>query len=220
MSITLYYHPLSSYCHKVLTALYEANTPFGKTIVNLGDPQERAALQARWPFGKFPVVHDSERDHNVAESSIIIEYLDRFHRGDVLMIPLDPENALEVRYWDRFFDLYVHTPMQAIVADRIGGGKGDMAPQRAMLDTAYGMIDTHMQGRAWASTSGFTLADCAAAPALFYARAVHPVPERAGNLKAYFERLIARPSYAQVLQDAKPFFQYFPFQDKLEPRFV
>lgn len=128
MTLTLFYHPLSSYCHKVLTALYENGNTFDPQIVNLGDPQEKAQLQARWPVGKFPVIHDSERDRNVAESSIIIEYLDRFYRGDQAMIPTEASEALQVRHWDRFFDLYVHTPMQDIVADRIGGSKVTWRP--------------------------------------------------------------------------------------------
>lgn len=220
MTLTLYYHPLSSYCHKVLTALYENGNTFDPQIVNLGDPQEKAQLQARWPVGKFPVIHDSERDRNVAESSIIIEYLDRFYRGDQAMIPTEASEALQVRHWDRFFDLYVHTSMQDIVADRIGGSKGDMAPKRAMLDTAYGMINEHMKDRTWVASENFSMADCAAAPALFYASVLQPFHQDADHLKAYFERLIARPSYAQVLQEARPYLKYFPFVEQVPQRFV
>jgi glutathione S-transferase len=219
MPLTLYYHPLSSYCHKVLIALYENGNKFDPQIVNLGDPQERAQLQARWPFGKFPVIHDDERDRNVAESSIIIEYLDCFYRGGQAMIPAEANDALQVRHWDRFFDLYVHNSMQDIVADRIGGSKGDMAPRRATLETAYSMINEHMRDRIWAGSEQFSMADCAAAPALFYASVLQPFHQDAGHLKAYFERLIARPSYAQVLWELRPYLQYFPFVELVPDRF-
>lgn len=220
MPLTLYYHPLSSYCHKVLTALYENDTPFTGVIVNLGDAGERADLEARWPIGKFPVIHDANSDRNVAESSIIIEYLDRFFRGDTVLIPTDIDDALEVRLWDRIFDTYVHTPMQEIVADRIGGSQGDMAPRRQMIARAYGMIDRHMEGRDWINRSGFSLADCAAAPSLFYAHVLVPIGTGTPNLKAYFDRLVERPSYRRVLEEAKPFFQYFPFVENLDKRFL
>ena len=220
MALTLYYHPLSSYCHKVLTALYEAGTAFDKRSINLGDPAERAELQAIWPVGKFPVIRDHARNRDVAESSIIIEYLDHHLPGAQPLIPARREDALEVRQWDRFLDLYVHTPMQEIVFDRLRGSQGDTARFRDTLETAYPMLEAHLAGRTWMAGPGFSLADCAAAPALFYAGAVQPYADRFAHLGAYFERLLGRPSYRRVLEEARPYFSLFPFADALAKRFL
>jgi glutathione S-transferase len=136
MSLTLYFHPLSSFCHKALIALYELDIEFEKRVIDLGNDADRAELQALWPIGKFPVLRDHTRQKNVPESSVIIEYLDRLHAGQAHLIPHDWEAALEVRLWDRFFDLHVQVPMQKIVADRLNAANGDLTRERAALTTA------------------------------------------------------------------------------------
>lgn len=219
MSLTLYYHPLSSYCHKALIALYENGVHFEKRFVNLGEPADRAELAALWPPAKFPVLRDESRGVVMAESSILIEYLDRHYPSTHTLLPLDADAALQVRLWDRIVDNYVHTPMQAIVADRIQGSNQDLGPQRAMLDTAYSMLDAQLAGHAWLAGDGFTLADCAATPALFYASTLRAFPPACARLAAYFERLVARDSVRRVLDEAKPWFQYYPFVDALPARF-
>ncbi|THD52625.1 MAG: glutathione S-transferase family protein [Bradyrhizobium sp.] len=213
MSLTLHFHPLASYCHKALIALYENDTPFTSNLVNLGDEQERAALLKLWPIGKFPVLRDDATDRTIPESSIIIEYLDNHYPGRTRFIPLDEKQALQTRLRDRFYDLYVHEPMQKIVGDRIRpqGGKDPHGVEeaRARLRTCYGLIDQEMARRTWAMGDSFSLADCAAAPALFYANEVLPF-EGHTNLAAYFGRLKGRPSYARVLKEAEPYFAMFP----------
>ncbi len=119
MSLTLHFHPLASYCHKVLIALYENDTPFKANIVDLSNPSERAALSELWPIGKFPVLRDDARNQIVPESSIIIEYLDRNYPGPTRFLPDDGDLALQTRLRDRFYDHYVHEPMQKIVGDRL-----------------------------------------------------------------------------------------------------
>jgi len=214
MPLTLHFHPLSSFCHKVLIALYENDTPFTPNIVNLGDAEERAALLKLWPIGKFPVLADAARDWTVSESSIIIEYLDQHFPGRTRFIPDDPELARQMRFRDRFFDLYVHMPMQKIVGDRLRppGAKDPhgVAEARTQMQTALGMVDQAMAGKTWAAGESFTMADCAAAPALFYADKVAPLAGRYPNVVAYLERLKQRPSYARALEEAKPYFHMFP----------
>ena len=214
MSLTLHFHPLASYCHKALIALYENDTPFTPKLVNLGDAAERAALLKLWPIGKFPVLRDDARNQTIPESTVIIEYLDRYYPGRTTFIPADPELAREIRLRDRFYDLYVHEPMQKIVGDRIRpDGVRDphgVEEARARLRTCYGMINWEMATRTWAAGEAFSLADCAAAPSLFYANEVMPFGDGHANLAAYFDRLKARPSYARVLKEAEPYFAMFP----------
>ncbi|SHK22509.1 glutathione S-transferase [Bradyrhizobium lablabi] len=214
MSLTLHFHPLASYCHKVLTALYENETPFTANMVDLGNEAERAALLKLWPIGKFPVLRDDARDDTVPESTVIIEYLDRYYPGRTRFIPEDADRARQVRLRDRFYDLYVHEPMQKIVGDRIRPqGKADphgVEEAKARLRTSYAMIDREMAGQSWAMGEAFSLADCAAAPALFYANEVMPFGDAHRNVAAYFDRLKARPSYARVLREAEPYFAMFP----------
>ena len=219
MPITLYYHPLASFCHKVLIALYEHGIDFEKRLIDLGDEKDRAELEAIWPIGKFPVIRDHARGRDVPESSTIIEYLDHFYPGATPLLPQEWEAAHDVRLWDRFFDNYVQGPMQAIVLDRITGSKGDMARERAALATAYRMIDQRMASRQWAAGDSFSMADCAAAPALFYAATLAPFPDSARHLDAYFERLLARPSVRRVLDEAKPYFSMYPFAEAIPARF-
>ena len=219
MSLTLYYHPLTSYCHKVLLALFENGTAFEPRVIDLGDADQRAELSALWPLCKFPLIHDGQRGRSVAESSIVIEYLGRHFPGPRPLIPADAEAALEVRLWDRIVDQYVHGPMQEIVADRISGGGRDLSRARATLATAYAMIDRQLAGRAWLAGTDFSLADCAAAPALFYASTVAPLPDAMAQLCAYFERLVERPSFRRVIDQARPYFPMYPFVEAMPARF-
>jgi len=218
MSLTLYYHPLSSFCMKVLMALYENGTPFTPQIVNLMDETEAANLKALWPIGKFPVLRDEARGQTIPETSIIIEYLDRHYSGATRFIPDDADRTLQVRLQDRFYDLYVQLPMQEIVGDRLRpADKKDplgVEQARSRLLGVYDMIERDMVVRdmasdAWAIGSDFSLADCAAAPALFYANKVVPFGDHK-HTAAYLDRLMQRPSFARVLKEAKPYFRFFP----------
>lgn len=224
MALTLYMHPLASFCHKVLIALYENGTPFTAQNVDLADSRQSADHLARWPVGKIPVLHDDAADRVVAETSIIIEYLDQHHAGLAPMLPADPSARLDARLWDRFFDLYISVPMQKIVLDRIRPeGQGDaygVAEARVALDTAYGMVDAHMASRHWAAGDAFGIAECAAAPGLFFASIVHPFAPEHGALAAYFERLVERPSVARVLAEARPWLTMFPYREAVPPRFL
>ena len=219
MPLTLYYHPLSSYCHKVLVALYEQAIEFEKKIIDLTSEADRSVLQALWPPCKFPVIRDHARQRNLAESSVIIEYLDHFHAGQQPLIPADWDTALEVRLWDRFFDLHVQTPMQQIVADRLRGTHGDLTRERAALMTAYGMLERQLAGRTWVASPDFSLADCAACPALFYASTLLPFPTDYRHLQGYFERLTQRPSFQRVIDEARPYFSLYPFAEAIAQRF-
>ena len=218
MPLTLYYHPLSSFCHKVLVALYERGIEFERRIIDLSNEADRAELQALWPLCKFPVIRDHARERNVPESSVIIEYLDRF-AGQHLLVPTDGDSALEVRLWDRFFDLHVQVPMQQIVADRLYATHGDLTKERTALTTAYGMLERQLAGRTWVASEDFSMADCAAAPALFYASTLVPFPESCGGLSSYFERLTNRPSFQRVLDEARPYFALYPFAEAIPQRF-
>jgi len=212
--ITLHFHPLSSFCHKVLIALYENETPFTPNLVNLQNDDERNALRKLWPIGKFPVLEDRARDCSVSESSIIIEYLDQHYPGKMRFVPADPELARQIRFRDRFFDLYIHLSMQKIVGDRLRPrDKKDtygVEEARTQITTALGMVDQAMAENAWAIGENFTIADCAAAPALFYADKVMPFSTTHPNAASYLKRLMERPSYARALKEAEPYFQYFP----------
>lgn len=214
MSLKLHFHPLASYCHKVLIAFYENDTPFTPNMVDLSDAGERAALLKMWPIGKFPVLHDAARGQTVPESTIIIEYLDRHYPGATRFIPADVDRAWQTRLSDRFYDHYVHEPMQKIVGDRLRP-KSERDPRgveeaRARLRTSYGMVEQEMATRRWATGGEFSLADCAAAPSLFFANEVMPLGEEHANVAAYLGRLKARPSYARVLKEAEPYFAMFP----------
>jgi glutathione S-transferase len=214
MPLKLYYHPLSSYCHKVLIALYENGTPFDAQIVNLGDARERADFVTLWPIGKFPVIRDDSRDKIVPESTPIIEYLARHYPGPATLVPQDAELAWQVRAKDRFLDLYVHNEMQKVVGDRLRpAGKKDslgVDHARARIATCYDMLESDLASKTWITGDSFTMADCAAAPALFYANKVQPFEATHANLKAYFGRLLERPSYKRTLEEAKPYFHMFP----------
>ena len=214
MSLTLHFHPLSSFCHKALIALYENGTPFTPNIVNLMDDGERTALRKLWPIGKFPVLRDEARGQTVPESTVVIEYLDQYYPGKTRFIPQDGEEARETRLRDRFYDLYLHLPMQKIVGDRIRRAERKdphgVAEARALADTALGMIEQEMASRHWAMGDAFTIVDCAAAPPLFYLDKIAPLRPRYPNIAAYLDRLKQRPSYARALQEAEPYMQFFP----------
>ena len=210
MSLTLYAHPFSSYCQKVLMALWENDTAF--TYRHLEEPgaaEERAAL---WPLGRFPVLVDDGR--TVVESSVIIEHLDLHRAGAVRFLPDDRDAALEVRFMDRFFDQYVMTAMQKPVFEalRTDGARRDdvMAEARRSLDIAYGWLEERLSGRHWAAGTDFTMADCAAAPSLFYADWVHQIGAAFPRLRNYRSRLLARPSFARAVEEGRPYRSYFP----------
>jgi glutathione S-transferase len=214
MSLHLYFHPLSSFCWKTLIALYENDTPFAPHMVDLGNETERAALLKLWPIGKFPVLRDDAKDRTIPESSIIIEYLDNHYPGRIQFIPDDAKLALQTRLRDRFYDLYVHLSVQKIVGDRLRPeGKKDphgVEEAKARIQSCYGMIDREMATQTWAMGDAFSLADCAAAPALFYANQVMPFGDTHENVAAYFARLTARPSFGRVIREAEPYFHMFP----------
>ena len=210
MTLKLYAHPFSSYCQKVLTALYENGTPF--EYRTLGDEQSGAELEALWPIKRFPVLVDDGRI--VMEATIIIEHLGLYHPGPVRLLPEDQREALDVRMLDRFFDNYIMTPMQKIVADRIRPEQDrdsyGVTEARAMLDKAYAWLDNTLAGREWAAGAGFSAADCAAAPSLFYADWAHPISDKFARVRDYRARLLARPSFARAVDEARPFRPFFP----------
>lgn len=214
MSLALYCHPLASYCWKVLLALYEGEAPFESVTVDLLNPAQRARLAAIWPFAKFPVLRDDARSRTVAESTIIIEYLAQYYPGRADLVPKDPDAAREARFYDRVFDLYVHTPMQAIVGDRLRPADAKdpygVEQARATLKTAYEHIERTMANRTFAAGETFTMADCAAGPALYYANRVQPFGDNLPNTAAYLQRLLDRPSFARVIREAEPYFAMFP----------
>lgn len=212
MPLTLFAHPFSSYCQKALVALYENGTAFEYRELGAPDSPANLELARRWPLKKFPVLVDGDR--SVIEASLIIEHLDVFHPGAVRFIPTDPRAALEVRFVDRFFDNYVQTPQQKLVADALRQeGERDakgVADAHAALETAYAWLEAHLAGREWAAGEAFSLADCSAAPALFYADWSHPIDAKYPNVRAYRARLNARPSFARAVDEARPFRKYFP----------
>ena len=210
MTPLLYAHPFASYCQKVLVALYENATPFEFKLV--ATPEDFDELGKLWPFRQFPVLVDG--DATLIEATIVIEYLDTFRRGATRFVPDDAKAALDVRFMDRFFDNYVHTPMQAVVYDALRAeperDARTVTDAHEKLEAAYRWLDERMAGREWASGDTFTLADCAAGPALFYADWVHRIDPAYANVVAYRERLNARPSFKRAIDEARPFRQYFP----------
>jgi glutathione S-transferase len=214
MPLELYFHPLASFCQKALIAFYENDIPFEPHIVDLADAISSAEFKAIWPIGKFPVLRDTAKDRTIPESSIIIEYLDLHYPGRTRLVPADGELAWQTRLRDRFYDFYVHEPMQKIVADRLrpAGGKDPHGVTQAkpMIATSYGMIEREMATKTWAVGGAFSMADCAAAPALFYANLVMPFGVTHKNVAAYFARLMERPSFARAVEEAKPYFALFP----------
>jgi glutathione S-transferase len=212
MTLKLYLHPLSSYCHKALIAFYENDTPFEPIVV---DGSTIGEFKKLWPIGKFPLLRDEARDQLVPESSIIIEYLQLHYPGRQPLLPADPDRARQVRMRDRFFDLYLHAPMQKLPADRMRpADKRDpygVEEARRAYREALDMIEAQLAGKTWVMGEEFTMADCAAAPALYYGnrfygpfRRTHPVS------MAYLDRLMQRPSYARALAEAEPYMHLLP----------
>ncbi len=214
MSLKLYFHPLASYCQKVLIALYENDTRFEPHIVDLADATSSADFKKIWPIGKFPVLRDEARDRTIPESSIIIEYLAQHYPGRTQLVPADADLARQTRLRDRFYDLYVSEPMSKIVTDRLRpAGKNDphgVAQAKTLLQTACGMIEREMAAKVWATGDRFSMADCAAAPALYYANLVMPFGDTHKNAAAYLGRLMERPSFARAVKEAEPYRALFP----------
>ena len=212
MSLALYGHPFSSYTQKVLIALYENGTPFEARCLGPDTPEHSAEWLRRWPLRKFPLLVDGER--NIVETSIIIEYLQLVHPGPVRLLPADSMPALDVRFLDRFFDLHVMTPVEhavgaALTGDPVKRQEG-LALAAEKLELAYAWLEGHLAGRTWAAGREFTMADCAAAPSLFYADWTHQIPEKYSLLRAYRARLLARPSFARAVEEARYFRPNFP----------
>ena len=212
MSLVLYGHPFSSYTQKVLIALYENDTSFESRCLGPDTPQHSAEWLARWPLRKFPLLVDGTR--NVAETSIIIEYLQLAHPGSVRLLPADPMAALDVRFLDRFFDLHVMNPVQHAVSGALTGEAAKrqegLAQATEKLERAYAWLEGQLAGRTWAAGADFTLADCAAAPSLFYADWTHRISESFPVLRAYRARLLTRPSFARAVEEARPYRPLFP----------
>jgi glutathione S-transferase len=213
MTLRLYYHPLSSFCWKTLIGLYEKDVAFEGQVVDFMDPAESEAFRQLWPIRKFPLLRDEAADRLVPESSIILEYVDQKFPHGTRLIPDDPGRAREMRLQDRVFDLYVHLPMQKVVTDRMRPedhrDSFGVEQSKAMISTAYRMIDRDMASKTWAIGDDFTMADCAATPALFYGEMIVPFGENR-NIAAYLDRLKRRPSIARVIREAEPYFKYIP----------
>lgn len=212
MALVLYGHPFSSYTQKVLIPLYENGTPFEFRTLGPDTPQHSAEWLQRWPLRKFPLLVDGER--NIAETSIINEYLQLKHPGPVRLLPADPMAALDVRFLDRFFDLHVMNAAQHAVDGALTGDpvkrKDGLELSVQKLELAYAWLEGHLKGRTWAAGAEFTLADCAAAPALFYADWTHRISDAYPVLREYRTRLLARPSFARAVDEARYFRPYFP----------
>jgi glutathione S-transferase len=214
MALKLYFHPLSSFCQKALIALYENDTPFEPIIIDLFNEASAAALKKIWPIRKFPVLRDEAKDRTVPESSIIIEYLAQHYPGKSQLVPADADLARQTRLRDRFFDLYVNVPIGKVVTDRLRpAGKNDphgVDEAKTLLQTALGMIDRDMETRTWAMGDAFTMADCAAAPPLFYANMLMPFGATHKNAARYLGRLTERPSFARAVKEAQPYLKLMP----------
>jgi glutathione S-transferase len=216
MALTLYFHPLSSYCMKALIALYENDTPFTPRIIHLEKPEERAELKALWPLTKFPVLTDEKNGERVvvAESSTIIEYLADAHPGKSELVPAEAARAREARFVERVCDLYVSTQVGKFASDTFRPeGKKDphgVAEAMALIESAYGILDARMAKKTWAIGDAFTIGDCAAAPALFYANQLIPLKNKHQNVASYLARLLERPSFARVIDEAGPYLKMFP----------
>lgn len=212
MSLALYGHPFSSYTQKVLVALYENGTPFEFRCLGPDTPEHAAEWLRRWPLRRFPLLVDGDRD--VVETSIILEYLQLEHPGPVRLLPGDPRAALDVRFLDRFFDLHVMDAMQVAVDSALNrlplDEKGGLALAAERLERAYAWLEGRLADRTWACGEHFTMADCAAAPSLFYADWTHRISDAYPRLRAYRSRLLARRSFARAVEEARPYRPLFP----------
>lgn len=212
MSLILWSHPYSGYGQKTAIALYELGLPFELKLVD-GSPEAMAGFLAVSPFAKMPALIDTASGRTVIESSIVIEYLDRLAGGGWL-IPTDPDAALETRFIDRILDTYVGGNMNRIVFNRLGRAgtpnETAMAQDARELEAAWDMLEARLaDGRTWGAGESFTLADCAAAPLMTYARRLVPFGERP-RLRAWHARLMTRPSFVRALEDAAPFGNLMP----------
>lgn len=214
MTLILYYHPFSSYCQKAMIALHEkelAYEPF--LIANLGDPQQRAMFQAIWPYAKFPVLHDIDAGETIPEASLICAYADRLGKTGPRLVPDNEAAARSVHIFDRVLDNYLHTPMQKIVADRLRAEADrdpyGVAEARAQIVQSYNILESRLADVGWLTGADFTLADCAAAPPLFYCARLVPL-DRHPRLSAYLKRAIQRPSFKRCLDEAAEYRDYFP----------
>jgi glutathione S-transferase len=210
--LILYGHPFSSYTQKVLIALYENGTPFELRCLGADTPQHNAEWLRRWPLRKFPLLVDGER--SIVESSIIIEYLQLAQPGAVRLLPADPMAALDVRFLDRFFDLHVMDATQIAVYSALRllpmSGEEGLALARERLERAYAWLEGQLERKTWAVGANFTLADCAAAPSLFFADWTHRISDAYPLLRSYRNRLLARPSVARAVEEARPYRAHFP----------
>jgi glutathione S-transferase len=222
MPLTLHYHPLSSHCWKLLIALAENGAPHDLQLVNLGDPAARTAYAALWPTAKIPLLVDGDRV--VPETSIQMEYLDHAYPGATRLLPGDFDSQLQVRLWDRLFDQYVMDPMQRYIAQVLRPPEARdtqaMAAHEAALGQAYDLIEARRGDSTWAVGESFSMADCSAAPALFYATVIRPLGAEHTRLAAYHERLLARPSVWAAIVQARPWFPYYPLRERLSARFL
>lgn len=221
MSLILYGHPLSSYTHKVLIALHELGAGFTFHEIDPGSGADRALMASMTPLGKMPALRDEANGATLAETSVIIEWLDRHHPGTAPLLPREPDAALQARLWDRFFDIHVMNVTQQIVDARLFMPDGTVEAvtpwTHSQIDRAYRAAEAQLAGRDWIA-GDFGLADCAAVPALFYTGFLRPF-DAYPNLAAYFERLLARASVARVLDGARPWLHLFPFADRIPARF-
>jgi glutathione S-transferase len=213
VTLTLYEHPFALYCQKVIVALRERGLDFDVKVEN--EDFTRDDLRELWPIASIPVLRDGDRV--VAETSIIIEYLDGLDGAGPKLIPAGPEEALQARFWDRVCDAYVSDSVQAVVFDALKPearkDPESVAAARATFATAYDMLEARLAENEWLAGSVFSIADCAAAPGLFYAWAVNPWSEQSyPGITAYYRRLSARRSYAQVIEDARPYRNLFPVE--------
>ncbi|MGZ3653103.1 MAG: glutathione S-transferase family protein [Bdellovibrionota bacterium] len=219
--LILYIHPLSSFCHKVLFPFYENGVKFRAETLNLQDRDASADFYRDWPLGKIPLLRD--KDQVIPESTVILEYVDQNYPGPMKLFPADPAACREARLWDRILDSYVHIPMQNIVANQLRPeGLRDalnVAEAKDWMSKSYDLLERRLESRKWILGHDLSVADCAALPALFYGGVVHPFAKTHPNIAAYFERLYALPSVKRTLEEAKPFFRYFPFYDELPARF-
>ncbi|MCW7504562.1 glutathione S-transferase family protein [Leptospira paudalimensis] len=223
-NLLLYYHPLASFCHKVLIALYENGTEFEPRFVDLSEEESRSELFAYWPVGKIPLLRDRMRNQIIPETSVIIEYISEYYPGTANLLPTPTQESIGVRLWDRFFDLYISDSVQKIVLDRIRpeGQKDPFGVERAYerLPVAYGMLEKELDTKNYIVSDTFTMAECSAVPALFYSDTLLSFRNGYPKLTNYFERLLEKDSVKRTLDEAEPYFHMYPFFDKIPKRFL
>ena len=210
MSLQFFGHPFSSYTQKVLIALWADATPFDYRMIE--DPENMATLKQHSPFGQFPLIIEDDGTA-LFETTCIIDHLQAHHPGPNKWIP-DGEPGRRARFLDRFFDLHVMNNVQVPVGDKLRP-EGTQDPfgverARARLHTAYDWLEANLGDGPWAAGTQFTLADCAAAPALFYADWVEEIGPSRPKLKAYRARLLAHPTVARAVEEGRPYRHYFP----------